>query len=66
MYGTTNAVLRQSLLVPSDSTLTSYDDLTSEHTVGPHKGTTGEGRMLILTGISDADGYLREGTVVTM
>jgi len=66
MYGTTNAVLRQSLLVPSRSTLTSYDDLTSEHTVGPHKGTTGEGRMLVLTGISDADGYLRAGTVVTM
>merc|ERR1719499_1070365 len=66
MYGTTNAVLRQSLLVPSDSTLESYDDLTSEHTVGPHKGTTGEGRMLVLTGISDADGYLRSGTVVTM
>merc|ERR1719471_1447662 len=38
----------------------------SEHTVGPHKGTTGEGRMLVLTGISDADGYLRAGTVVTM
>merc|ERR1719499_1192477 len=66
MYGTTNAVLRQSLLVPSDSTLESYDDLTSEHTVGPHKGTTGEGRMLVLTGISDAAGYLRSGTVVTM
>ena len=25
-----------------------------------------EGRMLVLTGISDADGYLRSGTVVTM
>lgn len=57
---------RQSLLVRAEdeSRLASYDDLTNDVRVGALAGTTGEFRLLELTGIADANGILTEGTRV--
>ena len=54
---------RQSLLVRSDEAerLDSYDKLTSELRVGALANTTGEFRLLQLTGLVDADGVLTAG-----
>ena len=54
---------RQSLLVrAADATrLTSHDDLTSDVRVGALVGTTGEFRLLELTGLVDANGVLAAG-----
>ena len=57
---------RQSLLVRAEDAerLSSHDRLTSEVRVGALVGTTGEARMLVLTGLADADGVLVAGTRV--
>ena len=54
---------RQSLLVRSADAerLASYADLTSEVRVAVLSGTTGEVRLLELTGLVDANGVLAEG-----
>ena len=55
---------RQSLLVRADDadTYRGFDDLTSDDTVGTIAGTTGEQRLLELTGYTAAGGALTEGT----
>lgn len=55
---------RQSLLVRRTDAerLATYADLTSEVRVGVLSGTTGEARLLELTGLVDAKGVLAEGT----
>lgn len=57
---------RQSLLVRSEDAgrLSSYDALTSAVRVGVVPGTTGEARLLQITGIVDGSGVLRAGTRV--
>ena len=57
---------RQSLLVRAgeESRFTSYDDLTSDVRVGALAGTTGEARLLELTGLTNAEGVLADGVVV--
>ena len=54
---------RQSLLVRSEDAerLDSYDKLTSDLRVGALANTTGEFRLLQLTGLVDADGVLTAG-----
>ena len=55
---------RQSLLVRADDEvqLAGYGNLTSDRRVGVLAGTTGESRLLQLTGLADADGALAAGT----
>ena len=55
---------RQSLLVRSEDTeqLSDYASLAGGVRVGVLSGTTGEARLLELTGIVDADGVLLKGT----
>ncbi len=55
---------RQSLLVRAGQAdrLSSYDRLTSRHRVGALAGTTGEARLLELTGLVDSAGVLAAGT----
>ena len=55
---------RQSLLVRTEDAqhLATYADLTSDVRVGVLSGTTGEARLLELTGLVDANGVLAEGT----
>ena len=57
---------RQSLLVRADDIgrLVTHDLLTSDIKVGALAGTTGEARLLQLTGLTGADGVLVAGTVV--
>ena len=57
---------RQSLLVRTEDAqrLATYADLTSKVQVGVLAGTTGEARLLELTGLVDANGVLAEGTRV--
>ena len=57
---------RQSLLVRSEDAerYATHDDLTSDVRVGVMRSTTGEGRLLLLTGLTDAEGRLAEGTRV--
>jgi len=54
---------RQSLLVRAEDAtrLTSHNDLTSDVRVGALAGTTGEFRLLELTGLVDAEGVLAAG-----
>ena len=54
---------RQSLLVRAEdgARWASHDDLTSEVRVGVLASTTGEARLLVLTGLVNADGVLAEG-----
>ena len=58
---------RQSLLVRSDEAarFPNHAALTSAHRVGALAGTTGEFRLLELTGLADAAGTLAAGTRVT-
>ena len=55
---------RQSLLVRAEDTerFASHSDLTSEDRVGVLRGTTGEFRLLELTGFVNANGALAAGT----
>ena len=57
---------RQSLLVRAgeESRFTGYDDLTSDVRVGALAGTTGEARLLELTGLSNSDGVLAAGVII--
>ena len=54
---------RQSLLVRSEDAerFASYDNLTSDVRVGVLRGTTGEARLLQITGIANGDGVLVSG-----
>ena len=65
-FGVAHVSFRQSLLVRSGSAINRHTDLTSEHRVGVLRGTTGEKRLLELTGIIDAEGFLRSGTQVEL
>lgn len=65
-FGVGHVGFRQSLLVSESSEITRHSDLTSDHRVGVLRGTTGEARMLVLTGITSADGVVRAGTQVTL
>ena len=55
---------RQSLLVRTEDAyrLSSHDGLTGDVRVGALVGTTGEARLLQLTGLADANGILAAGT----
>ena len=55
---------RQSLLVRAEDAerFNSHDVLTSDVRVGVLAGTTGEARLLVLTGLADANGALAAGT----
>ncbi len=55
---------RQSLLVRSEDAdrINDYDKLNKDVLVGALADTTGEARLLVLTGIADADGVLAAGT----
>ncbi len=57
---------RQSLLVRAgeESRFTAYDDLTSDVRVGALAGTTGEARLLELTGLTDSNGALAAGVII--
>ena len=57
---------RQSLLVRAEdgARWASHDDLTSEVRVGVLASTTGEARLLVLTGLVNADGVLAAGVRV--
>ena len=57
---------RQSLLVRAEdgARWASHDDLTSDVRVGVLASTTGEARLLVLTGLVSADGVLAEGVRV--
>ena len=57
---------RQSLLVRAEDGMRwgSHDDLTSEVRVGALASTTGEARLLVLTGLVNADGVLTAGVRV--
>ena len=57
---------RQSLLVRAseESRFTAYDDLTSDVRVGALAGTTGEARLLELTGMTNSDGVLVAGAII--
>ncbi|MYA60313.1 MAG: amino acid ABC transporter substrate-binding protein [Chloroflexi bacterium] len=57
---------RQSLLVRAGQAdrFSSYDRLTSRHRVGALAGTTGEARLLELTGLVDSAGIVAAGTRV--
>ena len=57
---------RQSLLVRTEDAarLATHDALTSDVRVGALVGTTGEARLLQLTGLADANGVLAAGTRV--
>ena len=65
-FGVGHIRFRQSLLVRSESVIDRHDDLTSGHRVGVFQGTTGEQRLLELTGIIDAAGFLGSGTQVEL
>ena len=58
---------RQSLLVRAADAerLATHDMLTSDVRVGALAGTTGEARLLQLTGLTGSDGILAAGTVIT-
>lgn len=58
---------RQSLLVRAADAgrLGEYPDLTSQVRVGVLVGTTGEARLLRITGLADADGVLITGAEIT-
>ena len=57
---------RQSLLVRAEDAarLTRHTDLTSDVRVGVLAGSTGESRLLELTGLADSDGVLARGTLI--
>ena len=55
---------RQSLLVRAEDAerLDRHDKLSNDVRIGALAGTTGEARLLVLTGLADADGTLAAGT----
>ena len=57
---------RQSLLVRAEDVarLARHTDLTSAVRVGALAGSTGESRLLELTGLADSDGVLARGTMI--
>ena len=59
-----HVAFRQSLLVRAEDAerLSSHDNLGSDVRIGALAGTTGEARLLVLTGLADADGTLAAGT----
>ena len=61
-----HVVFRQSLLVRSEDAarMSDYDSLGSDVRVGALVATTGEARLLQLTGLADADGRLAAGTTI--
>ncbi len=63
-FGVGHISFRQSLLVRSESVISQHDDLTSQHRVRVLRGATGEQRLLELTGIIDAAGFIGPGTQV--
>ncbi len=65
-FGAGHIDFRQSLLVRMESAIERHGDLTSEHRVGAFRGTTGEKRLLELTGIIDAGGFVRAGTRILL
>ena len=65
-FGVGHISFSQSLLVRAASAIERHDDLTSEHRVGTYRGTTGEKRLLELTGIIDTSGFIRAGTRVLL
>ena len=58
-----HVAFRQSLLVRTgdEERFSSYDNLTSDVRVGVFRATTGEARLLQITGITNADGVLSSG-----
>ena len=65
-FGVGHISFQQSLLVHAESSIETHADLTSAHRIGVFRGTTGEKRLLELTGITDAEGFLLAGTEVTL
>ncbi len=63
-FTTPHIVFRQSLLVRADDAgrIQNYTDLTRDVRVGVLRGTTGEARLLQITGIVDANGVVAAGT----
>ena len=59
-----HVAFRQSLLVRAEDAerLDSHDKLGSDVRIGALAGTTGEARLLVLTGLADTDGTLAGGT----
>ena len=59
-----HVAFRQSLLVRAEDAerMDSHDKLGSDARIGALAGTTGEARLLVLTGLADADGTLADGT----
>ena len=57
-------MFRQSLLVRAEDAerIQDYTDLTRDVRVGVLRGTTGEARLLQITGIVDANGVVAAGT----
>ena len=65
-FGVGHISFAQSLLVRAASAIERHDDLTSEHRVDTYRGTTGEKRLLELTGTIDTAGFIRSGTRVLL
>lgn len=65
-FTTGHIAFRQSLLMRSADAarISAYDELTNAVRVGVLPGTTGEARLLEITGIVDSSGTLRRGTRV--
>ena len=63
-FTTPHIVFRHSLLVRAEDAgrIQSYTDLTSDVRVGVLRGTTGEARILQITGIINSDGVVAAGT----
>ena len=63
MFTSGHITFRQSLLVRAEDAarIDDYDSLTSEVRVGVLPATTGEARLLQITGLTDADGILAAG-----
>ncbi len=63
-FTTPHIVFRQSLLVRAEDAgrIQNYTDLTRDVRVGVLRGTTGEARLLQITGIVDANGVVAAGT----
>lgn len=63
-FTTPHIVFRQSLLVRAEDArrIQNYSDLTRDVRVGVLRGTTGEARILQITGIVDANGVVAAGT----
>ena len=65
-FGVGHLEFRQSLLVRTGSAIERHGDLTAGHTVGALRGTTGESRLLALTGITDAQGVIGAGARIEL